>query len=196
MAVNLGKGGKVSLAKTAAEAGVTNLTKIGVGLYWDINRYEGADFDLDAMAFMTNDRDKCPDETFFVFYSNKTAPGVEHSGDERTGSAEGDDETIIVDLTKVPAKISKIYFCVNIFEAVKRRQNFGMVENSGIHIYDLETGTDLLRFDLGEEFSNESAVVVGNLYRHNGDWKFNAIGSGFNRGIVALCANYGIDAVE
>lgn len=195
MAVSLSKGGKVSLVKVAAEAGINRLVKTGAGLHWDVNRYDGGgDFDLDVMVFMTDANDKCPNEQFFVYYGNKTAPGVKHSGDERTGGKEGDDEIIELSLPDIPANIMNIYFCVTIYDAENRHQNFGMVENSGIHIYDMDTRTELVQFDLNEDYSSETAVVVGKLYRNNDEWKFSAIGSGFNQGMVALCANYGIDA--
>lgn len=195
MAVSLSKGGKVSLAKAAADSGVASLTKAVVGLGWDTNRYDGgADFDLDASAFMCGAEGKCLNEAGFIFYGNKTGAGVTHMGDNRTGAGDGDDEQIMIDLTAVPAEIEKIAITVTIDQAEARNQNFGMVENSYIHIMDEATGTELIRYDLGEDYSIETAVVIGELYRHNGEWKFNAIGSGFQGGLKALCANYGINA--
>lgn len=195
MAVSLSKGGKVSLAKAAESAGVSTLTKVVVGLGWDTNRYDGGDqFDLDAAAFMLKGDGKVRSDADFIFYNNKDGQGVKHTGDNRTGEGDGDDEQIIVDLNAVPSDIEKIAFTVTIDKAAERSQNFGMVENSFIHIVDEATGTELVRYDLGEDYSIETAVVVGELYRNNGEWKFNAIGSGFQGGLAALCANYGIDA--
>ena len=195
MPVSLSKGGKVSLAKVAADAGISSLTKIMVGLGWDVNRYDGgAQFDLDAAAFMLAGTGKVRSSDDFIFYNQKIGPGVEHMGDNRTGEGEGDDEVINVDLNAVPADIERISFTVTIDQAEERRQNFGMVENSYIRVLDAATGTELIKYDLGEDFSGETAVVVADLYRHNGEWKFNAIGSGFSGGLAALCAHYGIDA--
>lgn len=194
MAVNLSKGGKVSLAKAASDSGVGALTSVTVGLGWDTNRYDGgADFDLDASAFMLVATGKCKDETGFIFYGNKEGAGIKHTGDNRTGAGDGDDEQIIIDLNAVPADIEKISFTVTIDQAEARNQNFGMVENSYIRVFDTASGTELIRYDLGEDYSIETAVVVGEMYRHNGEWKFNAIGSGFAGGLAALCGNFGID---
>jgi tellurium resistance protein TerD len=195
MAVNLSKGSKVSLAKVASDAGIAGLTKVVVGLGWDVNRYDGgAQFDLDASAFLCGENGKCPTDSDFIFYGNKNGTGVTHTGDNRTGEGEGDDEQIIVDLNAIPSSISKVAFTVTIDQAEQRNQNFGMVENSYIRVVDEATGTELIRYDLGEDYSIETAVVVAELYRNNGEWKFNAIGSGFQGGLKALCANYGIDA--
>ena len=195
MAVSLSKGGKVSLAKVAADAGISGgLSKIVVGLGWDTNRYDGgAQFDLDAAAFMLGANGKVRNDSDFIFYNNKVGQGVEHTGDNRTGEGDGDDEQIKVDLTAVPADVEKISFTVTIDQADVRNQNFGMVENAYIHIADEVTGTDLIRYDLGEDFSVETAIVVAELYRHNGEWKFNAVGSGFSGGLAALCGNFGIN---
>lgn len=195
MAVSLSKGGKVSLAKAAQEAGVGALTKVVVGLGWDVNRYDGGgQFDLDAAAFMLKADGKVRSDADFIFYNNKNGQGVTHTGDNRTGEGDGDDEQIVVDLTQVPADVEKIAFTVTIDQAETRSQNFGMVENSFIHIIDQNSGVELIRYDLGEDYSIETAVVVGELYRNNGEWKFNAIGSGFQGGLKALCSNFGIDA--
>ena len=195
MAVSLSKGGKVSLAKVAADAGISGgLTKIMVGLGWDVNRYDGgADFDLDAAAFMLAGTGKVRSSDDFIFYNQKVGPGIEHMGDNRTGEGEGDDEVINVDLNAIPADIERISFTVTIDQAEARKQNFGMVENSYIRVVDAASGTELIRYDLGEDFSVETAVVVADLYRHGGEWKFNAIGSGFSGGLAALCANFGVD---
>ena len=131
----------------------------------------------------------------FVFYGNLVHPSqsVQHMGDNRTGAGEGDDEQIKIDLTKVPAEISKIAFTATIYEAEARRQNFGQVANAFIRIYNEETGEELLRYDLGEDFSIETAVVFGELYKNGAEWKFNAIGSGYQGGLAALCGSFGVD---
>lgn len=191
MPINLTKGQKVDLTK-----GKPSLTKLMVGLGWDVNRYDGgADFDLDAAAFLLGADGKVPSDADFVFYGNlKHASGaVEHQGDNLTGEGDGDDEQILVDLSKVPANVEKIAFTVTIYEAEQRRQNFGQVSNSFIRIVDEAGNEELIHYDLGEDFSIETAVVVGELYRHNGEWKFNAIGSGFQGGLAALCRNYGVN---
>ena len=152
-----------------------------VGLGWDVNAFDsGADFDLDAAAFMLGDNGKCPTEKEFIFYGNLTHPSesLKHMGDNLTGAGDGDDEQIKVDLSMVPEDISKIAFSATIYEAEARRQNFGQVNNAFIRIYNEETGEEILRYDLGEDFSIETAVVVGELYKHNGEWKFNPIGQG------------------
>ena len=192
MPINLSKGQKVSLTK-----GNPGLKKIMVGLGWDVNAFDsGADFDLDASAFPAGANGKCPTEKEFIFYGNleHASGSVKHMGDNLTGEGEGDDEQIEVDLSLVPANIEKVAFTVTIYDAESRRQNFGQVSNAYCRIVDESTGTELVRFDLGEDFSIETAVVVGELYKHNGEWKFNAIGSGFQGGLAALCGHYGIDA--
>lgn len=191
MAISLAKGQKVDLTK-----GNPGLTKIMVGLGWDVNAFDsGSAFDLDAAAFMVGDDGKCPTDKEFIFYGNLNHPSesVNHMGDNLTGEGDGDDEQIQIDLAKIPANISKIAFTVTIYDAAVRQQNFGQVSNSFIRIVDETTNTELIRYDLGEDFSIETAVVVGELYRHNGEWKFNAIGSGFQGGLAALCGHYGIE---
>ena len=192
MPINLSKGQKVSLTK-----GNPGLKKIMVGLGWDVNAFDsGADFDLDASAFLAGANGRCPTEKEFIFYGNleHASGAVRHMGDNLTGEGEGDDEQIEVDLSLIPPEIEKIAFTVTIYDADKRRQNFGQVSNSYCRIVDEDSGAELVRFDLGEDFSIETAVVVGELYKHGGEWKFNAIGSGFQGGLAALCAHYGIDA--
>lgn len=191
MSISLAKGQKVDLTK-----GNPSLKNVMVGLGWDVNVYDsGVAFDLDAAAFMVGENGKCPTEKEFVFYGNLShaSGAVVHQGDNLTGEGDGDDEQILVDLTKIPANVSKIAFTVTIYDCEARRQNFGQVSNAFIRIVDEETNTELIRYDLGEDFSIETAIVVGELYRHNGGWKFNAIGSGFQGGLAALCAHYGID---
>ena len=192
MAVSLKKGQKVDLTKTNP-----GLTKVIVGLGWDLNKYDGGfSFDLDAAAFMLSESGKTLSDAHFIFYGNLQDPAqsVSHLGDNRTGEGEGDDEQVKIDLTKVPSNIHKIDFTVTIYEAMERRQNFGQVSNAYIRILREDTGEELIRYDLSEDFSIETAIVVGELYRHGEEWKFSAIGSGFEGGLKALCANFGIDA--
>ena len=191
MAISLKKGQKVDLTK-----GNPSLKNLLIGLGWDVNKFDGGtDFDLDAAAFLLGANGKVTNDADFVFYNNlKHASGsVEHMGDNLTGEGEGDDEEIKVNLDKVPANIDKIDFTVTIYEADERGQNFGQVSNAYIRVVDETNGKELIRFDLGEDFSVETAVVVGELYRHAGEWKFNAIGSGFAGGLAALGRNYGVN---
>ena len=191
MSISLAKGQKVDLTK-----GNPGLKNVMVGLGWDVNAYDsGVSFDLDAAAFMLGENGKCPTEKEFIFYGNlaHSSESVTHMGDNLTGEGDGDDEQIMVDLSSIPANISKIAFTVTIYDCDARRQNFGQVSNSFIRIVDRDSNTELVRYDLGEDFSIETAIVVGELYRHNGEWKFNAIGSGFQGGLAALCAHFGIE---
>ena len=168
MPISLKKGQKVSLSKDNP-----GLSRVVVGLGWDVNAFDtGGGFDLDTAAFLL---------------------AVEHLGDNLTGRGDGDDEQIKIDLGRVPENITRIAFTVTIYEADERRQNFGQVANAFIRIVDEAKGEEILRYDLGEDFSIETAAVFGELYRHNGEWKFNAIGSGYQGGLAALCANYGVD---
>lgn len=191
MAVSLAKGQKVDLTKTNP-----GLKEVLIGLGWDTNKYDGGyDFDLDAAAFLLGADGKVTSDSDFVFYNNlKHASGsVQHLGDNLTGEGEGDDEQIKIALDKVPANIEKIDFTVTIHEADKRKQNFGQVENAFIRVVDAKTDKELIRYDLGEDFSIETAVVVGELYRNKGEWKFNAIGNGFSGGLAALGKNFGVN---
>lgn len=191
MGVNLTKGQKVSLTKNNP-----GLKKLVVGLGWDVNSFDtGGDFDLDAAAFLLTDTGKVSRQEDFVFFGNLKDPSgsVEHLGDNLTGAGDGDDEQIKINLATVPANISRVVFTVTIYDAETRRQNFGQVNNAFIRIYNEESGEEMLRYDLGEDFSIETAAVFGELYKNNGEWKFNAIGSGYQGGLAALCANYGID---
>lgn len=194
MAISLAKGQKISLEKVAADAGIQGgLSKIFCGLGWDVQKYTSDNgFDLDASVFMCNGAGKVTKDTNFIFYNNKKAPGIEHMGDNRTGAGDGDDEVIKIDLNALEADVEKIDITVTIDQADVRRQNFGMVENAYIRVVDEATGTELIRYDLGEDFSIETAVVVAEIYRHNGEWKFNAVGSGFSGGLAALCNNFGL----
>ncbi len=193
MGVNLSKGQRVSLDK--------NMTMALIGLGWDTNRYDGGmDFDLDASAFMLGANGKVRKDEDFIFYGNlKSVDGsVCHMGDSLAGGGGGDDEVITIDFTKVPPDIQKIAITVTIYEAAARRQNFGQVSNAYVRVARMAdesdmTGTEVLKFDLAEEFSIETALVVCEIYRYGGDWKFNAVGSGYQGGLEALCKNFGVD---
>ncbi|WP_294374646.1 TerD family protein [uncultured Clostridium sp.] len=191
MGIVLKKGQKIDLTKNNA-----SLKKILVGLGWDTNKYDGGyDFDLDASAFCCGEDGKVHNDLDFIFYNNlkHSSGAIEHMGDNLTGDGDGDDEQIKIDLSLVPENISKIDFTVTINEAVERNQNFGQVSNAYVRIVNSETNEEILKYDLGEDFSIETAIVVGEIYRHNGEWKFNAIGSGFQGGLAALCKNFGLN---
>ena len=197
MSVNLQKGQKVDLRK---EGGGT-LRRVMVGLGWDeVKQKRGffapkpQDIDCDATAFLCQNGRLMgvPDIVYFGALTHSSG-AVRHMGDNLTGEGEGDDEQIFVDLTKIPSNVEKVAFTVTIYDSDVRRQNFGQVSNSYIRIVDESTGRELIHYDLGEDFSIETAIVVGELYRHNGEWKFNAIGSGFQGGLAALCGHYGIE---
>ena len=191
MGINLTKGQKVSLTKNKP-----GLSKVVVGLGWDTNKFDtGGDFDLDASAFLVEENGKVSNQNDFIFFGNleHSSGAVKHIGDNRTGEGDGDDEQIFVELEKIPSNIKRIVFTASIYEAEKRKQNFGQISNAYIRIIDQEKNEELLRYDLGEDFSIETAVVFGEIYENNGEWKFNAMGSGFQGGLAALCINYGID---
>ena len=192
MSVILTKGQRVDLTKDRP-----SLKNVIIGLGWDINHYDGeSDFDLDASVFMTKDNGKVTNENDFVFYGNlqHKSKSVIHMGDNRTGDGDGDDEVIKVKLNDVPSDYSTLAVAVTIYDADVRLQNFGMVGNAYVRVLDEETGEELVRFDLSEDFSIETAVVVAELYKRDGEWKFKAVGSGYNGGLKSLCAQYGIDA--
>lgn len=192
MAISLQKGQRVDLTKDRP-----SLKNVLIGLGWDINHYDGeTDFDLDASAFMTKANGKVGNENDFIFYGNlnHVSGSVQHMGDNRTGEGDGDDEVIKVQLDKIPSDYDTISFTVIIYEAEKRLQNFGMVENAYVRLIDEDTGEELVRFDLTEDFSTETALVVAEIYKRDGQWKFAAIGSGYDGGLKALCKEYGIDA--
>ncbi len=191
MPVSLQKGQKVSLTK-----GNPGLKNVVVGLGWDVNAFDtGGNFDLDTAAFLLTDTGKVASSDDFVFFGNlrHTSGSVQHMGDNTTGAGDGDDEQIKVDLSLVPANVTKIAFTVTIYEAEARHQNFGQVNNAYIRIYNEANGEELLRYDLGEDFSIETAAVFGELYKNGDEWKFNAIGSGYQGGLAALCGNFGVD---
>ncbi|WP_028544480.1 TerD family protein [Paenibacillus taiwanensis] len=191
MAISLQKGQKIDLTK-----GNPGLTKVVVGLGWDTNKYDGGkDFDLDATVFLLNNGGKVASEKDFVFYGNtqNSNQSVVHTGDNRTGEGEGDDEQIKVDLANIPAEVDKVSFCITIHEADTRSQNFGQVSNAFVRIVNEQSGEELIRYDLGEDFSVETAIVVAELYRHSGEWKFSAVGSGYRDGLAGLCRDFGLD---
>ena len=195
MAINLKKGGRINLTKE--KPGLAHLL---VGLGWDTNQFDtGFDFDLDASAFVCNSLGKCRSESDFVFYGNleHESGAIIHSGDNKVGgdgSEDGDEEEIQIDLSKMPAYVEKIAFTVTIYDAVRRRQNFGQVSNAYIRVVDRDSGEELVRYDLGEDFSIETAIVAAEIYKSGGEWRFNAIGSGFQGGLAALCRRYGLEA--
>jgi tellurium resistance protein TerD len=190
MVISLAKGQKVDLTKTNP-----GLQKVMIGLGWDTNKYDGGnDFDLDTSIFLLDETGKVKDPSDFVFYNNTTGGNgsVVHSGDNLTGDGDGDDEVVYVTLNEVPAAIQKITFTVTIHDAESRSQNFGMVSNAFIRIVNDANGQEIIRYDLGEDFSIETALVVGELYRHGAEWKFSAIGSGYQGGLAALCNDFGL----
>lgn len=190
MAISLSKGGNLSLTKTDP-----SLSKILIGLGWDERATDGGDFDLDASAFLLNITGKVRSEADFIFYNQlRSADGsVEHTGDNRTGQGDGDDESLRVDLSRVPADVDKIVITVTIHDADSRRQNFGQVANAFIRVVNDVTGQEVVRFDLAEDYSTETAMVFGELYRNNGEWKFRAVGQGYAGGLRAMCQQFGLN---
>ncbi|MBC7541831.1 MAG: TerD family protein [Candidatus Sericytochromatia bacterium] len=189
MAVSLSKGGNVSLSKEAP-----GLKSITIGLGWDARATDGAEFDLDASLFMVNAEGKVRGDTDFIFYNNakSTDGSIEHTGDNKTGAGDGDDEQIKVTLTGVPADVAKMTVGVTIHEADKRNQNFGMVSGAFMRIINQDGGTEIARFDLSEDASTETAMVFGEVYRHGDDWKFKAIGQGYAGGLAAMAKTFGV----
>lgn len=189
MAISLNKGGNLSLSKTDP-----SLKKILIGLGWDERATSGAEFDLDASVFLVTANGKVRGDHDFIFYNQlRSADGaVEHTGDNRSGVGEGDDEAVKVNLSLVSPEIEKIVVTVTIHDAQARGQNFGMVSNAFIRVVNDESGTEVVRFDLAEDYSVETAMVFGEVYRHNGEWKFRAVGQGYSGGLAAMCAQYGI----
>jgi len=190
--ISLAKGQKIDLTKTNP-----GLTKILVGLGWDTNKYDGGkEFDLDAVVFLINAEGKATGDGSFIYYNNKqdTSGSIVLSGDNRSGEGEGDDESVKVNLAGVPADVEKIAVCINIHEAAQRNQNFGQVSNAFVRVLNEETGEELMRYDLAEDYSIETGIVVAEIYRHSGEWKFNAVGSGFQGGLSSLASTYGLSA--
>ncbi|HEU4818852.1 MULTISPECIES: TerD family protein [Janthinobacterium] len=191
MAISLQKGGNVNLSKEAP-----NLKKIIVGLGWDPRSTDGATFDLDGSAFLLKSDGKVRGDSDFIFYNNlkSTDGSVVHTGDNTTGEGEGDDERIEIDLTRVPADIDRISITVTIHDADARRQNFGMVSKAFIRCLNAEGEKEIARYDLSEDSSTETAMIFGEIYRYNGEWKFKAIGQGFNGGLGPLARSFGVNA--
>lgn len=190
MAISLQKGGNVSLTKTDP-----GLSKARIGLGWDARSTDGAAFDLDTSVFLSGESGQVLSDAHFVFYNQKTSPdgAVVHSGDNLTGAGEGDDETVSISLPTVDAAVQRIIFAVTIHEAESRKQNFGMVRNAFMRVLNEDTGTELARFDLSEDYSIETAMVFGEIYRHGAEWKFKAVGQGFAGGLQALAASHGVN---
>ena len=190
MAVSLSKGGNVSLSKEAP-----GLRGVRVGLGWDTRVTDGSAFDLDASVFLLNEGGRVRLDADFVFYNNKNGANgaVVHQGDNLTGEGSGDDEVVVVGLDQLPADIQKLSFAVTIHEAEGRRQNFGMVSNAYIRVVNADGGTEIARYDLSEDASTETAMIFGDLYRHNGEWKFKAIGQGFAGGLGPLAQSLGVN---
>lgn len=189
MGVSLQKGGNVSLEKAAP-----GMTKMLVGLGWDERATDGAEFDLDASIFLLKSDGKVRADNDFIFYNNLTSSdgSVVHQGDNRTGEGEGDDEAVKIDLAKVPAEVDKISVTVTIHDAVKRNQNFGQVANAFIRVVNDENNEEVARYDLSEDYSIETAMIFGEIYRHSGEWKFKAVGQGYEGGLKALATGFGI----
>ena len=183
MAISLQKGQKVSLSKENDK-----LSTVMVGLGWDVNAFStGADFDLDAAAFMVGANGKCPTEKEFIFYGNleHTSGAVKHMGDNLTGEGDGDDEQIVIDLNSVPAEYDKIVLAVNIYKAYDRRQNFGLIKNAFIRLVDARNNNEMCIYNLTEDYSGMTAMLFGEVYRYNGEWKFNAVGQGTTDGSIS-----------
>jgi tellurium resistance protein TerD len=188
--VSLSKGGNVSLTKAAP-----NLTAVTVGLGWDVRTTTGADFDLDASAVICNASGKVISDSHFVFFNNLRSPdgSVEHQGDNLTGSGQGDDEQIKVNLAGLPPEADKVVFTVSIYDAETRNQSFGQVSNAFIRVVNSADDNELARFDLTEDASTETAMVFGELYRNQGEWKFRAIGQGYASGLRGIALDYGVN---
>ena len=190
MGISLSKGGNLSLEKTDP-----GIQKVVIGLGWDLRTTDGASFDLDASAFMLNIESKASSDSAFIFYNQKKSEcgSVEHKGDNLTGEGAGDDETITVNLLTIPNEIQKIVIAVTIHDAEIRKQNFGQVSNAYIRIVNQETNNEVCRYDLTEDSSTETAMIFGELYKHNNEWKFRAVGQGFQGGLGAMAREYGIN---
>ena len=190
MAISLQKGGNVNLSKEAP-----GMKKMQVGLGWNVRATDGDAFDLDGSGFLLATSGKVRSDADFIFYNQaKSVDGsVQHTGDNRTGAGDGDDESIVVELDKVPADVDKIAVCVTIHDGEAKRQNFGMISGAYIRCVDASTNTEVARFDLSEDYSVETAMIFGEIYRNNGEWKFKAIGQGFKGGLAPLAKNFGVN---
>lgn len=189
MAISLQKGGNVSLSKT--DPGLANAL---VGLGWDARSTDGAAFDLDASIFLVGDNGKVLSDSHFVFYNNKTSPdgAVVHSGDNLTGAGEGDDEQVSINLPTVDPKVQRLVFAVTIHDAEARKQNFGQVRNAFMRVVNKDSNSEIARFDLSEDYSTETAMIFGEIYRNGAEWKFKAVGQGFAGGLKALATDHGV----
>lgn len=189
MSISLDKGGNISLTKEAP-----GMVKVHVGLGWDERQTSGADFDLDASLFLVNADGRCRGPRDFIFYKNEAdeAGAVFHTGDNKTGSGDGDDEVIKVDLSKVPADVEKLVVAVTIYDAKKRGQNFGQVSNAYVRLLDDATQQEVVRYDLTEDHSTIDAMIFGELYRKNDEWKFRAVGQGYSNGLKELVEMHGL----
>ncbi len=190
MAISLSKGGNVNLSKEAP-----GLSKISVGLGWDARSTDGAAFDLDASAFMVNSGGKVRSDADFIFYNNKVSKdgSVSHQGDNLTGAGDGDDEVVKIDLSKVPADIEKVVFAVTIHDGQGRGQSFGQVSKAYMRVVNDAGGAEIARYDLSEDASTVTAMIFGEIYRAGSEWKFKAIGQGFNQGLGPLASNFGVN---
>lgn len=189
MGVSLQKGGNVSLSKAAP-----SLKKILIGLGWDARATDGADFDLDASAFLLDESGKVGSDDDFIFYNQLVSKcgSVEHTGDNRTGAGDGDDEALKLDLDRVPSNVKRLVVCVTIHDADTRKQNFGQVSDAFMRIVNLDNDIELARFDLSEDYSTETAMIFGEVYRHGDEWKFKAVGQGFAGGLESMCRQFGV----
>ena len=190
MSVSLSKGGNVSLSKEAP-----GLTRIVIGLGWDTRTSDGADFDLDSSVFLVTAEGKVRNDSDFIFYNNlKSSDGsVEHSGDNRTGEGGGDDESVKVNLAGVPGDLQKLVVAVSIHDAQARNQSFGQVDNAFIRVVNSDSNAEIVRYDLSEDASTETAMIFGEVYRHGAEWKFRAVGQGFAGGLGPLARNLGVN---
>jgi tellurium resistance protein TerD len=190
MALSLSKGQNLSLSKTDP-----GLKKIVIGLGWDPRATDGQEFDLDASLFLLGENGKVRSDADFIFYNQKTSAcgSVEHTGDNRTGEGDGDDESIKVELSRVPANVQRLAVTVTIHDAEARRQSFGQVGNAFIRIVNEDTNGEIVRYDLSEDYSTETAMIFGEIYRHSGEWKFKAVGQGYAGGLKSMCDQFGIN---
>lgn len=190
MAISLQKGGNLSLSKTDP-----SLRQVLVGLGWEARSTTGADFDLDASLFMVQENNKVRGDHDFIFYNQLTSTcgAVEHTGDNKTGAGDGDDEALKIRLADVPAEIKRLVIAVTIHDAEARRQSFGMVQDAFVRVVNLDNDAEIVRFDLSEDYSTETAMVFAEIYRHNGEWKFRAVGQGYAGGLAALAVQHGVD---
>lgn len=190
MAISLQKGQNVSLSKQAP-----GLKKVRFGLGWEMRKTDGSAFDLDASAFVLNSSGKVLSDQHFVFYNNAQDPSgaVVHRGDNRTGEGEGDDEVIDIELGTMTPDAAKVSFVVTIHDAEARKQNFGQVSNAYIRALNADGDQEIARYDLSEDASTETAMIFGELYRNNDEWKFKAIGQGYAGGLAAVARDFGVN---